>query len=200
MVSPSLLGRLVVLAAVAAGRKRGALRPHARAVARSGRVVDYGVIKSKPRQPTDRHNCGGDRSPPVALEAQWIEVSHTRDDAWTAPSLWMYAARPGATGVFYDAGRALAAADTVDLAAYLNATYYDPRDYASKLRLFAEAPQRLPGINTVVFTSHLDACCDRRLVEVVALARADAACPATAAFRSGPNRTRCPCATPLAVC
>ena len=31
----------------------------------------------------------------------------------------------------------------MDLAAYLNATYYDPRNYASKLRLFEEATPAL---------------------------------------------------------
>ena len=47
----------------------------------------------------------------------------------------------------------------MDLAAYLNATYYDPRDYASKLRLFEEETPALlgRGVETVVFTSHLDA-------------------------------------------
>ena len=48
----------------------------------------------------------------------------------------------------------------MDLAAYLNATYYDPRDYTSKLRLFEEETAALlgRGVETVVFTSHLDAC------------------------------------------
>ena len=37
-------------------RRRGALRPHAKAQTRTGRTVYYEVVKSKPRQPGDRHN------------------------------------------------------------------------------------------------------------------------------------------------
>ena len=94
----------------------------------------------------------------------------------------------------------------MDLAAYVNATYYDPRDYDSKLRLFEEETPALlgRGVETVVFTSHLDACCDRRLHEVIALRGGDAgACPASPRFRSGANATAlraCACATPAAVC
>ena len=156
-------------------------------------------MRSKPRQPADRHNCGGERGAPAAAAPAWVEVAHTRDADWTA-NLWMYAARPGATGLFYYTGQALEASDTVDLAAYVNATYYDPRDYATKRRLFAEAPAALAGVDTVIFTAHVDACCDRRLVEVVSLRPTRAVCPASPDFRSGPNRTRCACATPRAVC
>lgn len=41
-------------------RKRGIMaKPHATITTRSGRVIDYHVIRSKPRTPDDRHNAGG---------------------------------------------------------------------------------------------------------------------------------------------
>ena len=40
----------------------------------------------------------------------------------------------------------------MDLAAYLNATYYDPRDYSSKLRLFEEAT---PALQSEIFNRKL---------------------------------------------
>ena len=188
-------------------RRRGALRPHAMTRTRTGRYVKYEIVKSKPRTPADRHNQGGDRGPALAVNASWMEVAHTRDarDPLDGADLWMYRARDGATGVWYFTGPTLQFADTVDLAAHLNASYYDPRDYASKLRLFTEATPELlaAGVETVVFTSHLDACCERRLHEVISLRGAASGCPASPRFRAGPNASAlapCACAAPEDVC
>ena len=55
------------------------MRPHAKAQTRTGRTVYYEVVRSKPRQPGDRHNQGGVRGRPILRNSTWMEVAHTRD-------------------------------------------------------------------------------------------------------------------------
>lgn len=178
----------LLLGSAAGGRKRG--RPTVRT--RTGRKVDYEVVRSKGRSPLDRHNAGGERVAPVVRSSTWMEVSHTRDDRdpLDGSNLWMYRARDGKTGLFFRSGDFLECSDTVDLARYMNATYYDPRDYGSKMRLFRDATEGLglpANVRSIVFTSHLDACCDRRLYEVISLEPPRAGCPSSPDFRSGPR-------------
>ena len=108
---------LALLLRVTTARRRGALRPHAKAQTRTGRTVYYEVVKSKPRQPGDRHNQGGVRGSPILRNSTWMEVAHTRD-AWDllgreSASLWMYRAREGRTRVWYETGPTLASSPGV---------------------------------------------------------------------------------------
>ena len=107
---------LALLLRVTTARRRGALRPHAKAQTRS-RTVYYEVVKSKPRQPGDRHNQGGVRGRPILRNSTWMEVAHTRDArdllGRESASLWMYRAREGKTGVWYETGPTLASSPGV---------------------------------------------------------------------------------------
>ena len=77
----------------------------------------YEVVKSKPRQPGDRHNQGGVRGSPILRNSTWMEVAHTRDArdllGRESASLWMYRAREGQTGVWYETGPTLASSPGV---------------------------------------------------------------------------------------
>ena len=108
---------LALLLRVTTARRRGALRPHAKALTRMGRTVYYEVVKSKPRQPGDRHNQGGVRGSPILRNSTWMEVAHTRDArdllGRESASLWMYRAREGRTRVWYETGPTLASSPGV---------------------------------------------------------------------------------------
>ena len=108
---------VALLLRVTTARRRGALRPHAKAQTRTGRTVYYEVVKSKPRQPGDRHNQGGVRGSPILRNSTWMEVAHTRDArdllGRESASLWMYRAREGQTRVWYETGPTLASSPGV---------------------------------------------------------------------------------------
>ena len=95
---PGALSGLGLLLAAAAARPRGIMhRPNAQVTTRSGRVVDYHVIRSRARRPFDRHNAGGDRGPCyVRTNVTAFEVSHTNEKRAVSidtTAFWAYRAR-----------------------------------------------------------------------------------------------------------
>ena len=116
-MQPIVVVLALVMPRAAHARRRGALRPHAKAQTRTGRTVYYEVVKSKPRQPGDRHNQGGVRGSPILRNSTWMEVAHTRDArdllGRESASLWMYRAREGQTRVWYETGPTLASSPGV---------------------------------------------------------------------------------------
>ena len=160
------------------------------------------ALTSGPATRQTENNCGGPRRPPATYASGFVEVSHQPEPHPSSMAgLWLYRARPGSTGLFYDARRVLELADVCDLAAYLNVSWYDGRNYESKRRLFDHALPLLAAasVDTLAFTHHRDAHRNLRhrlwqeLVVVEGGARA--ACPVSARLRLGDERRPCDCRT-----